>query len=136
MSLAEYASSSIPVVAQQLSNSALSGIQALTTQTELLLVLTVEVIIVLYGIRVWLASWFARTDYMSDTIERVVLRFFDLFIFIAGFVVFTLLMNVANEVYETTLLRVNDLLTLFFLLFLFIFLLIEKFRSDATPAGA
>jgi hypothetical protein len=132
-SLLEYISGSIPVLSQKLSETALAGVTSLTTQTELLVIIMVEAIIVLYGSRVALAYWFEHSEYLSDTIERVVLRFFDLFVLIAGFAVVNLLLNVAAEVYETSPLRINDLLTIFFLLFMFIFLALEKFRATAPP---
>jgi hypothetical protein len=137
MSLLEYVAGSIPVISQKLSETALAGVTALTTQTELLVIIMVEVIIVLYGTRGALAHWFNHSEYLSETIERVVLRFLDLFVLIAGFSVMNLLLNVAAEVYETSPLRINDLITIFFLLFMFIFLMLEKFRTTSpSPAHA
>lgn len=131
-----YFESSVPFIAGRISDSLLTNILLLTTQIELLAIIAAEILVLLLAARTVLQRVFDQTDYLNESVERVVLRFIDLLVIIVSFSMLSLVSRIANNVYGTSLLRWQDIFQAFLIVFAFIFIVVEKLKPTKVVPGA
>lgn len=134
--IVRYFESSVPFIAGRISDTVLNMLLTLTTQLELLALITAEVLIFLLMGRTLLQRFFDTTDYLNETVERVVMRFIDLTIIIVSFSMLSSLSRIANDLYGASLIRWQDMVQAFLIIFAFIFIVVEKLKAPPAPSLA
>jgi hypothetical protein len=126
-------SGSINVITDIVSANVLTQILLLTTQHDLLIVLSIECIIVLQFIDEVLMRIFAKSEFFSDMVERAIIRFVAVLRIAFIFVLIRIGMGLVTEIFETSRTRWHELVVIIVLLFGFVFILIERSNASFEP---
>lgn len=129
-------SGGVSVATDIISNTLLTWVTPLTTQRDLLVMIVAALLVILLFVEQLLTTVFAESDVLSPVIERVILHFVTLPKLAFLFVLLRLLMSLATEFFETSVLRWNDGVVALILIFSVFFLVIERAAPPAVAAVA
>lgn len=127
----------LSVATDIVSSNILAGVLTLTTQRDLVLMITVELLVIFSVTEGYLMRVFARSDALSPLMERTLLHFITLPKLAFAFVILRLSMPIVTEQFETSQIRWNDIVVGGFLLLSVFFLIVERNRLPLplpTPA--